>query len=321
MSINLKSKIESLIKTRRINIFLLFLTLAFGILLLTKLSKSYTNTFVFNINKINIPDEEVILSDRNQKLQITIKTNGFELLKYHLAKPDVTIDFSQQIDKTDKEYIWTKNKAFVNLSNQFNKNIEILNIIPDSLLFAYDLSAVKMVPIELLTDIKYSPGFNLSEKMILIPDSIKVIGAEVLLSQLTKIQTDTLKLNDIKQDISNDINIQIPEAFNDLKFLSSNVKVSGKVEKHTEGTLRIPVDVINIPDKIKIKHFPKSVNVTYYTSLANFNLIQESQFKVICDYNKIVNGQFFLIPEIVERPTTIKHAKIKEEQIDFIITE
>ena len=76
-----------------------------------------------------------------------------------------------------------------------------------------------------------------------------------------------------------------------------------------------------IPNNITIKHFPKSVNVSYYTSLANFNLIYESQFKVICDYNKIVDGQSFLIPEIVEKPTTVKYAKIKEEHIDFIITE
>jgi len=318
---NIKSRIESLIKTRRINVFLLFLILAFGILLLTKLSKTYTNTFVFDLNKINIPDEEVVLSDTNQKLEITIKTNGFELLKYYLAKPDLTIDFSKQIDKAHKEYIWTKNKGFATLSSQFNKNIEILNIVPDSLLFAYDISGVKMVPIELLTDINYSPGYNLSDRMTLKPDSIKVIGAEVLLEKLDKIQTDTLRLDNVKQDVFENIEVQLPKAFSDLKFLQNKVKVSGKVEKHTEGTLKIPVEIINIPDNIKFKYFPKSVNVSYYTSLANFNAIDENQFKVICDYNKIVIGQSFLIPEIIGQPSSIKYAKIKDEQIDFIITE
>jgi hypothetical protein len=318
---NVKSRIESLIKTRRINVFLLFLILAFGILLLTKLSKTYTNTFVFDLNKINIPDEEVVLSDTNQQLQITIKTNGFELLKYHLAKPDLTIDFSQKIDKTDKAYIWTKNKGFVTLSNQFNKNIELLNIVPDSLLFAYDVSGVKMVPIELLFDINYSPGYNLSDNMILKPDSIKVIGAEVLLEKLDKIQTDTLRLDNVKQDVVENIELQLPKAFNDLKFLQNRVQVSGKVEKHTEGTLKIPVEIINIPDNVNLKYFPKSVNVSYYTSLANFNTIDKNQFKVVCDYNKIVNEQPFLTPEIVAKPSSVKYAKIKDEQIEFIITE
>lgn len=321
MSINLKSSIQSLIKTRRINVFLLFVILAFGILLLTKLSKVYTNTFVFDLNKINIPDEEVVLSNTNQELQITIKTNGFELLKYYLAKPLLTIDFSKQIDKADEAYIWTKNKGFVGLSSQFNKNIEILNIAPDSLLFAYDISGVKMVPIEVLIDITYSPGYNLSESMTSTPDSIKVIGAEVLLAKLDKIQTDTLKLDNVKQDVLENIELQLPKAFSDLRFLQNRVQVSGKVEKHTEGTLKIPVEIINIPDKVKLKYFPKSVNVSYYTSLANFNTIDENQFKVICDYNKMVDGQSFLKPEIIAKPTSIKYAKIKDEQIDFIITE
>ena len=321
MSINLKSRIQSLIKTRRINVFLLFLILAFGILLLTKLSKVYTIPFDFNLNKINIPEEEVILSNTDQQIQVTMKTNGFELLKYYLAKPDLIIDFSEQIDKSDKAYIWTKNKGFLGLSSQFSKNIEILNIVPDSLFFFYDVSGVKMVPVEVLIDINYSPGYNSSDKMTCKPDSIKVIGAEVLLAKLNKIQTDTLKLDDVKQDVSENIELQLPEEFNDLKFLQKKVEVSGKVEKHTEGMLKIPVEIINIPEKVKLKHFPKAVNVSYYTSLVNFNTIDEKQFKVICDYNKMVDGQSFLKPEIIAKPSSIKYAKIKDEQIDFIITE
>ena len=81
-------------------------------------------------NKNNIPEEEVILSNTDQQIQVTMKTNGFELLKYYLAKPDLIIDFSEQIDKSDKAYIWTKNKGFLGLSSQFSKNIEILNIVP-----------------------------------------------------------------------------------------------------------------------------------------------------------------------------------------------
>ncbi|MFD2823880.1 YbbR-like domain-containing protein [Lacinutrix iliipiscaria] len=317
---NIKSRIQSLIKTRKINVFLLFLALSFGILLLTKLSKNYTNTFIFELNKINIPEEEVVINNANHKLQITIKTYGFELLKYHFTKPKLNIDFSKQIVKTDSVYIWTKSKAFATLSNQFNKNIEILNIVPDSLEFAYDVSAVKMVPITLLSDFNYSPGYNLSDQIDLKPDSIKVIGAQALLDKLTVIKTDTLSLNDIKQDISEHVDLKIPKAFSDLKFAQKKIHVSAKIEKHTEGTLSIPIEIINVPNHLTLKYFPKAVNVSYYTSLANFNTISENQFKVICDYSKIEEGQSFLVPQIVEKPTKVKHARIKEEQIEFIIT-
>lgn len=317
----IKSKIQSSIKTKKINVFLLFLALAFGILLLTKLSKSYTNTFVFDIDKINIPEEEVILNDDSQKLEITIKTFGFELLSYYLSKPKLQVDFSKQIDKTDSTYIWTKNKAFAALNNQFNKNIEILNIAPDSLWFKYDVNAVKMIPVELLSTITYSPGYNLSNELALTPDSIKVIGAESILDRINRIQSDTLKMDDVKQDVLKVVDLKLDSLTDVLKFSNKQITVSAKVEKHTEGTLSIPVDVINIPKGIKLRYFPKSVSVSYYVSLANFNTIEANDFKVACDFEKLKKGQTFLVPEMVKTPQTVKHTKINQEYIEFIITE
>ncbi|WP_303424087.1 YbbR-like domain-containing protein [Oceanihabitans sp. 2_MG-2023] len=297
------------------------MALAFGILLLTKLSKSYTNTFVFNIDKINIPEEEVILNDTSQVLEITIKTYGFDLLQYHFSKPKIRIDFSKHIDKTDSAYIWSKNKAFAALHNQFNKNIELVNIVPDSLWFAYDVNAVKTVPIKLLSKISYSPGYNLTDNIVLQPDSVKIIGAKAILDKMDKIETDTITLSNVNQNISKSINLKLDDLAKDLKFSVHKIDVEAKVEKYTEGTLPIVVQIINVPVDIKLKHFPKTVNVSYYTSLAKFNSIEAKDFKVICDYSKLVKGQTYLVPKLDKKPEAVKHFKIKQEFIEFIITE
>lgn len=66
-----KIKLELLtsIKSKRLNVFLLFLFSAFIILIFTKLSKEYTNTVTFNIKKINVPQDKVILNDSTINLQ------------------------------------------------------------------------------------------------------------------------------------------------------------------------------------------------------------------------------------------------------------
>ena len=104
----IKTKIQALIKSRKINVFLLFLLLSFSILLLTKLSKTYTNSFVFQLEKTNIPEEEVVLNDSNNELEITLKTYGFQLLKYYLHKPKILIDFKTEVVKVDSQYVWSK---------------------------------------------------------------------------------------------------------------------------------------------------------------------------------------------------------------------
>ncbi|MFD2540687.1 CdaR family protein [Lacinutrix gracilariae] len=317
----IKSEILSFVKTKKINIFLLFLALAFIILLLTKLSKSYTNTFVFTINKIHVPEEEVILNDTSQVLEITLKTFGFNLLQYHFAKPEINIDFAKNIDKTDSAYVWNKNKAFANLHSQFSKNIELVNIVPDSLWFAYDVNAVKKVPVKLLSKISYSPGYNVTGAIKVEPDSVKIIGAKAILDTIDEIETDTVVLNNVKQNISKTANLKIQKFQKDLKFSVKKVGFKVQVEKYTEGTLPITVHIINVPIGVHLKYFPKKVNVSYYTSLANFNSIKPKDFKVVCDYSKLVKGQTRLVPELEKMPETAKYFKIKQEFVEFIITE
>lgn len=321
MNTHLKSKIPSFIKSRRINVFILFFVFAFIILILTKLSKNYTNTIAFTITKIHVPEEHVILNDSNIELNVTLKAYGFKLLKYYFKKPSISIDFAQSIDKNDSAYIWNKNTAYSLIRNQLDKQVDIVNIVPDTLHFRYDVNAVKKIPIILNEKIKFAPGFDLIDSILFSPDSIRLIGPSSLVTNIDFIETDTLFLNDVKTNIYSQINLQLPDNIADIKYSSTKVQVTATIEKFTEGKLKIPITVENIPEGISIKYFPRTVNVSYYTSLGSFNDIYEKDFTIVCDYNKITDDQSFLIPEIVVKPQSVKSAKILNKRIDFIIVE
>jgi hypothetical protein len=74
-----------------------------------------------------------------------------------------------------------------------------------------------------------------------------------------------------------------------------------------------------VPNGMSIKYFPKEANVSYYISLKNFKSVQIKDFKVVCDYAKVIEDQTFLIPELITFPETVKNAKINQQQIEFII--
>jgi hypothetical protein len=321
MSTNVKSKIPSLIKSGKINVFVLFLIFAFIILILTKLSKNYTNTIAFNINKIHVPEEYIILNDSNVELKITLKAYGFKLLQYYFKKPSLTIDFANNIDRNDSAYIWSKNKAYSLISAQFDKQVDIVNIIPDTLFFRYDVNTIKKVPVILNQKIKFSPGFDLIDSVLISPDSVKLIGPNTLVTDINFVETDTLFLSDVKANIDKQINLQLPDHDINLKFSDTEIKVFATIEKFTEGKLKIPITVKNVPEGISFKYFPRAVTVSYYTSLSSFKGIDENDFSVVCDYDMITENQSFLIPEIIEKPQSVKNAKILNKRIDFIITE
>lgn len=317
----IKSDIKTSIKNRKINVFFLFLFFAFIILIFTKLSKEYTNTVAFKIDKVNVPQENIILNDSNAVLNITLKTHGFKWLRYYFDKPKIAIDFVNDVDKVDSTYIWSKSKAYLLESTQFGKQVELLNISPDTLLFRFDVNLVKKVPVILNTDIKFSQGFDIAKPCKITPDSVEVIGPNVLASQFKSIETEQVVLTDVKSNIKKTVQLKLPNESNDLKFSNKAVSLTAIVEKFTEGTVEVPVTIKNIPNNKTLKYFPKVVNVTYYTSLSSFKKITVKDFKVVCDFSKVIDNQSFLSPEITKYPEEVKRVKVNQQQIEFIIVE
>jgi hypothetical protein len=287
-----------------------------------KLSNKYTTTVSFKINKINLPESHFVLNDETQKINITLRTQGFNLLKYYFENPDVNIDFSKNISKNKEFYVWNKQQGYSGINNQFSKNEEIVAINPDTLKFRYDINAVKKVPVKLQAKWHFNQGYDLLDSIHIVPDSIKIIGPEILLSNISFINTDSIILKDIKTNINKTVPLKLPKNKDgNLKFSDSEVSINGTVDKFTEGHLKIPVSVINIPENITIKYFPKKVYVTYYTSLSNYNKIQITDFEIICDYNHLEKGTEYLIPEIIKKPDLVKYVKLSQEHIEFIIIE
>lgn len=316
----LKSDLLKSIKNKKINVFLLFLTSAFVILIFTKLSKQYTNTIIFNIEKINVPQEKVILNDSSAVLALTLKTHGFKWLSYYFNKPKIKVDFTNDVYRKDSVFVWSKSAAFLK-NTQFDKQVELLNIKPDTLLFRFGVNLIKKVPVKLNSKISFAPGYDVLDSYVLQPDSIQIIGPNSLVSKINVIETDTLVLTEVRADILQDVRLNLSENEKDLKFSNASVSLKAKVEKFTEGTLKIPVSVINVPKDIKLKFFPKEVSVSYSVNLGNFNTIRNKDFKVVCDYNKITNNQSVLIPELVKYPKLVKNVKVNQQRIEFIITE
>ncbi|WP_308992133.1 YbbR-like domain-containing protein [Mariniflexile litorale] len=315
----IKSDILASIKNKKINVFFLFLFLAFIILIFTKLSKTTTNTIVFNIEKINVPQENIIFND-SIALNITLKTHGFKWLSYYFSEPKIIIDFKKDVYKKDSVFIWNKSKAYLE-NTQFDKKVELLNVSPDVLTFRYGVNMVKKVPVKLNSDIKYNPGFDVSKPYVLIPDSVVVVGPKALVSKVDFIQTEKVLLVNVKKDISETVKLKLPKTNKDLTFSNDKVLLKATVEKFTEGTLKVPVTIINVPNNINLKYFPKEVNVSYYVSLSNFNSISAKDFNVICNYSNAVNNQSILVPELEKFPETAKNVKIKQQRIEFIIIE
>lgn len=316
----MKNLIASFFKSKRVNVFILFFSLALLFSILSKLSSDYTKTLTFKIKPINVPEEEVIISDTLHKLDITLESYGFKFITYFFKAPEIKVDFSD-LEKDKGSYLWIERKQLSSIVEQFDSKIKIKAINPDTIFFKYDTNYIKKVPVFLNETIDFAPGFDVTDEFKIKPDSVKLIGAKTILDTINEVITEPFTLNEVNTSIQQRVALNIPESFDNLKLSDTEVIVSAQVEKFTEGSLDVPVRIINVPEGTRINHYPKTVTIFFYTSLSNYRTINESQFIVECNYLDINDNSSFLTPKIVKQPKHIKNVRLETKKIEFILSQ
>lgn len=320
MLTKLKSRIIKSIRNKKLNVFGLFLVLTFVFSALTKLSKTYTDNITLDIRYVNLPEQDVITLDSLPKINATVSAFGFDLLWYQFRKHTIQIDFEKDVYIKDSTYVWIASKFKNEINNQLGNSAEVVSLEKDTLRFPFETLIVKKVPVILNSKVVFKTGYDILDSYTIRPDSVNVIGSALEVSKISKVETELLSMKDVIDTINKTLVLMKPENPN-VKFSTNEVSVSVKVEKFTEGTLEVPVTIINKPLDVPINYFPKTVTVLYYTSLNSYKTIKPLDFKVDCDFAETENtNKAFFVPKLVKIPKEVKSARLKQNKVEFIIT-
>src|SRR5690606_30270381 len=142
----------------------------------------------------------------------------------------------------------------------------------------------------------FKPGYDLLATYSLEPDSVTMVGPTSAVETVEFLRTASHNLLAAEKNISTRVGQQLPNAAPPLKSSSTHILLQGEVEKFTEGSLTLPVMVKNVPDGLHVKLFPKTVTVTYYTSLSNYKHREAKDFLVECDYLSVSSNRQYLVP-------------------------
>ncbi|WP_323787815.1 CdaR family protein [Psychroserpens sp.] len=322
MLTKLRSFLIRSIKNKKLNVFGLFFLLAFVILVLSKLSKQYTETLTVGVNITNLPEDKILTSKDETVLKVRVTTYGFNLFGSYFYDKTVPIDLKNDAYVYNDTYVWLANRAMSKVESQFGNSFEIESIQPDTLFFPFGTLSVRKVPIKLNSSIAFASGYDTLKGMVLVPDSIKIIGSDTEIKAINYVETSELSLLNIKENINTTISLELPEEVSTLKLSQNDIVVTAEVQKFTEGTLEIPVVINNLPTDIQINYFPKTIKVSYEVSLNDYKSIKPSDFKIECDYLEIEDAnKSYFTPMFKKVPTNVKRVKMKQNKIEYIITE
>ena len=311
-------KIFDFLKKKNVKRFAIFFTIAFVFLIFSKLTNDYKQTIVLKVNCINIEDEVILQQDSLNTIRAYVEAKGFVLFPFIFKEfKEIVIDAKTDVSLAPNSYIFDVQKYKYLVEDQLGDSYKVLLLKPDTLRLSYSKMATKLVPVVLKSNINFAPGFDIKDQITFNIDSIKIVGSETILDSITELTTESIELNEVNTNIKETLKIDNTYLTN-VEIFPKTIDISAHVARFTEGTLEVPVTIINKPLNTEINYFPKQVTLSYYVDLESYNTISPSDFIIECDYSKATDNQRYLVPIIVDKPDNIKRVSIKQNRIDFI---
>ncbi|MCK5822511.1 MAG: hypothetical protein KAG95_00805 [Bacteroidales bacterium] len=307
---------------KKILIYLIFVAIAAFFWFTNALSKNYTTTIDYPVSYTNYPENKILISDLPSKLVLKINSYGYRLLEFNLTQRTFPLiinlkAFSKKLEKNNKSYFYLVTKNHKNeLNKQINSEINILEILPDTIYFRFANYISKKVAVKPNVTINFEKQCQLINEITCTPDSIIIRGLNTMLDTIDEISTVHKEFSNINKPIKRDVSLK---KIDKVKFLKDKVEINIPVEKFTEAKKQIPITILNLPDSLSLRLFPKEITVNYLVSLSEYNNVQTEDFEAIVNYDSInINNQKIKI-NISKLPQNINSFRFTPMEVEYII--
>jgi len=307
---------------KKSKMILLFLLVSFLFWMLIKLSKEYTDTVTINVAYFNLPQGKVLQTEPKKTIEVTLKTFGFDLIKYHLFKREINVDLQEIMRKNDHVYYQLSDNLLSQISTQLISDVEVYSVKPDTLFYNIGLSTTKKVKVIPQIEIQYESGYNLFGDIEVNPKEITISGPEKILDSINQIDTEKMTLENVKSSFEIKIPLIALLKSSKVEYSEKEVTVTGTIEKFTEARFTVPFKVQNLPNNYVINTFPDQVEIIFQIGISDYNKINKNDFIISCDYERSKKDELnYLIPVVELKPSFVSEVRIKPNQIEYLIKE
>jgi YbbR domain-containing protein len=168
-------------------------------------------------------------------------------------------------------------------------------------------------------DIKFGQNYLLDGALTVNPPTISIKGPQEEISNIDHLTTQKTELDEVTENFSKVIPLQHSEGLEHTTFSSATVTISGKVFKFSEKIIKIPVDVVNVPEGTEIKTFPGDISVLCKGRIENLKKLGVSDFKITADFNTARENSPYLEVKLSHIPEHIHSTQLMENQVEFIL--
>lgn len=305
-------------------IFLACLGISTVLWSLLRFSEERSDTIQVQLNFINYPKDQILVSEIPKSIPVTIQGRGFELISrsfgFRSSNLDIDLSKVKLLNRNDEiHYLWLPNEHKIEIYQAIGSKLKI----GDALSKADTLKLVFSEKIEkdLITRFTYQVNkarehFILKQPLI-SPIKVTATGAKSKLKYIDTVYTEFSELDLLDTDLSQTYKLEIPEGVDSL--FEDSVKVYMGVEALKESTFKIPISILNLPDSLEFKLFPNEVNVTFICGESDGNKLQNDDFRASVRFEDIKSSFKRLNVILGKYPNTLKNLRIEPASVEYII--
>ena len=306
--------------------YMIFLLIAVVIWYMNALNKNYTDEQRFAVRYTDLPDDKALANTPEEYLFLTINAQGFTLLKYRLGLifNPITLEASYQTLRRNSrsaqgEYQLVTQSAFDRVAIQLSSGVRLIRIEPDTLTFLFSETTVKSVVVKPMLQLHCEKDFLPKGAMHVEPAKVTVIGPKALVDTMQFVYTRTKTYRKLKDTFRTSIEL-LP--VRQLRYSSNEVSIVQVIERHTEATIQVPIEPVNLPKEMTMRFFPGIVAVNCMVPISDYEKLQPYMFRAVVDYASIrdvKDNQAKAKVTISRAPDFVTDVKFHPKNVDFII--
>jgi len=308
---------------KRLFVFLIFVIIATIFWFLNQLEQEYETNVTLPVRYTNFPEDKILVNDLDKYFDIRVKGFGYKLLEYKISNKflpfviDVNSITMRMYSRKDyvKFYALTKNLSD-KIEQQLSSELQIITIQPDTLFFDFADRIHKKVPV--VSRVKPLPAsqYMIKDQILITPDSITISGANPIIDTINQVYTKKVEINDLTQNFQEFVAIQ---RYDNVDYSDEKVKISITIEKFTEGNLKVPLKVKNVPDSLILRTFPDEISVSYFVALSDYDKVLPQFFDAEVDYNDININNNKVKVRVTNWPDYIRSLRFYPQAVEYLI--
>ncbi len=276
------------IDNRDLLTFLVFLLISTGLWFINALRKDYITTVKYPIKYSNLPEGYIFKDKASDWVDVRIKGSGYSLLPYFFGKDHIPLYLSVsnfRLIKEEKEQVAyvLSSEFFKSVSSRLTKEVELLEVFPDTLMVKLDVTKTKLVPVLYQPNLSFKSGYDQSSKMLVNPAMVQISGPESVIDTINNVVLASADVySDLSDSIKETMELTLPPK---VSGKPSSVEVIVPIEAFTEKKLSVPINGVHVPDSIIIRTFPANLNLSCRVPVSRFPDIKSDLFNVVVDFN------------------------------------